>query len=501
MSALQTIRTLIRLLEPEERKVVRAYLQAFDSRGDEFVSKSLTLFDTLCREKTPAKDRDVEYWIYGKRKAHAWPQLLIRLREKILDAACLPFNVGRQQFYDERSRYLFKIRRKLQRAQFLVHRNHPDLADLEIETILELTEEIEAWEERLAALKLRLEMLHRWPDIGKQIPFDKLETQMWDCKTIVNQSAVAEILLYRIKERSLVTDSSLYQTMTSFIATVPGKRSVALEIDRELVKAYEFDFVRNNSVKAIDCLHRSLRLLEKQPLVKPAGYSGLIGLKLAEALLLQRRYHLAYEEAKEALKHLSGYATEATKAHELMFFAQCFRGDFQEAQNVLEVMDGQFPLNTPKRFCWFTYVHFAIGDFKEAEKYVDKMLSFSPKRGLTIQMQLLSLMNAAEMMIENPDLSKDTDKLFYKIKVQLQLDRDAFPREAVISEILFLLHKKNFSFKETFQASTEILDNLKKDERMKWQFMSDELIPFEEWFMIKVLKQDRIRTLKAIKLH
>jgi hypothetical protein len=99
---------------------------------------------------------------------------------------------------------------------------------------------------------------------------------------------------------------------------------------------------------------------------------------------------------------------------------------------------------------------------------------------------------------EDSDRLNEAEKRYHKIKVQMDLSRDAFSREAIIRDILYLLQKEAFSFKEAFQASTELLDKLKNDERLKWQFKSDELMPFGEWFMMKVLKQDRDKAMQMI---
>lgn len=493
MSALQTLRTLIRAIEHEERKLVRSYLESFDRRGDKFVSKSVVLYDYLCRERVPEKEREVEHFVYGKHGTQAWSKLLSRLRDKILDALCLPVNTSKQNLFDERSRRLFDIRRKVMRAQLLFKRNCKHLADLEIEHILEQTKEIEAWEERLAALLLRLEMLRQWPEMRKG-EINKLTNQLAECRKFIQQNTFAEMLLFKIDRGELITEHVLLEELNLLLEKPSGNYSLVALINYEQVKAYHYTFILHQPSKAVYCLHTSMRLLKKRPLVKPRGYEGLIRVRLAEMLLHHKRYRLAFDEAQMSLEHLTQYPYAQIKAHEVMFFAQCYRGDFHEAREVIEVFDGLFPLNTPQRFCWMAYVYFAIGSFERAEEMIGKMLLAKPNKALTPAMKLLSLMNAVELAQESPDMLKKAEKWFYQMKLALNFDREAFPREAVIMDMLFLLRKNGFDFKETYQASANgLLEQLRKDERLKWRFLSDELLPFEAWFMGKVLKQDPIQ--------
>lgn len=499
MSALQTLRELTRILGLDEKKTIRSYLFSFDSRGDEFQSKSLRLFDYLCKEKTPAKDREVEHFMYGKSEPFAWPKLLARLREKMLDALTLPVNITRLNVYDERSRQLFLIRRKLMRIQFLSQRNCIALAELEIESVLELTEEIEAWEERLAVLQMRIEMLNRLPDLIKKGNVFPLLNQLIHCVQQIQQTSLAEMLLYRIDQGELLTDDISFQELRRIINAKPRRLSSEGTINREQLKAYDYLFIRYEPEKAVNCLFKALRIIKKHPLVKPGGYEGLIEVRLAEALLHQRRFRFAFEEAHLALPFLPEHPHVQIRAHELKFFAQCYMSDFHEAREIIEVFDSKFPLNTPQRFCWMGYVYFAIGSFGRAQEMIEKMLMAKPRKDLTPGMLVLVLMNAAEQREEEPEQEDAVDKLYHKIKRGFTFGSDAnvMPREQIILKILFQLHKNHFSFKETHQTAHELLEQLNQPAN-QWKFLSDELIPFEEWFLMKTAKMDRDKAMRMI---
>lgn len=491
MSALQTLRILIRATHADERQLIRAYLLSFDRRGDEFVSKSVMLYNYLCKESAPEKERDVEHFVYGKRDTTAWPKLLTRLRDKMLDALCLPVNTSKRHLFDERSRRLFNIHRKLMRAQLLFKRNCLSLADLEIEDILEHTQKIEAWEERLIALLLRMEMLRQWPEM-KQPEINRLTKQLMECRLFIRQNTLVERLLFETDNGALITDTVLSEELKRVLEKPPKDYSQAALINYEQLRAYYFTFILHQPSKAVHCLHKATRLLKKNPLVKPHGYEGLIGVRLAETLLHNKRYRFAAEEALLSMRHLAFHPYAKIRAYDVLFFSQCYRGDFHEAREVIEMYDGLFPLNTVQRFCWMGYVYFAIGSFERAEEMIDKMLAAKPRAALTPGMQLLALMNAVELAKESPDLLDVAEKRFRKMKVELNFDREAFPREAVMRDILFLLRKNGFDFKETYQATaSSLLEQLRTDHRLKWRFLSDELLPFEAWFMGNVLKQDR----------
>lgn len=488
MSALDSLRNLIRPLSSEERKIVRAYLTAFDSRGDEFESKSLMLFDYLAKEPKPIKEREVEYFIYGKKSTIAWPRLVLRLREKILDALCLPINTSKAHLFDERSRRLFEIRRKLIRAQFLFTRKFYEMADLELELVLELTSEIEAWEERTAALQQRMEMLKQWPEMQKEYK-QKLIRQLTECKRFIQTNALVETILFHADQAESITDNDLLEEVQIVLETTTPKTSASAIINHEQIKAYHYTFVLNQPSKAVYCLHKAMRLLKKYPLVKPAGYEGLLGLRVAEMLLHHKRFRFAFDEAESALRHLHHYPYSQIRAREVMFYAQCYRGDFHEAREVIEVLDSMFPLNTPERFCRMAGVYFTIGDYSRTEEMLEKLFAAKPKKSITPYMHILSLMTVLERMLADDYVTTEAEKRFVKVKTTVEVEPEQSLREATILNLLYQLRRNAWSFKETYQSNIELIEKLRTEESLKWRFLSEELFPFEEWFMAKVTRQ------------
>ncbi|MGL5889309.1 MAG: hypothetical protein ACRC3B_05455, partial [Bacteroidia bacterium] len=88
MSATNTLSTLIQALKPNEVTLCKNYLAAFDERGDNYESKSRKLIILLCSEEKHT-EKELQFLLYGKMNVPAFSRLVLRLKEKILEAVTL----------------------------------------------------------------------------------------------------------------------------------------------------------------------------------------------------------------------------------------------------------------------------------------------------------------------------------------------------------------------------------------------------------------------------
>lgn len=103
MEALNMIREIVFRLSEEEKGTIRLYLRNFNQRGKN--SRSIKLFDILTtapkRKDEPQETREqFEMLLYGKGNPATFGRLLLRLKEKILEALIIDVNINREGAYD-----------------------------------------------------------------------------------------------------------------------------------------------------------------------------------------------------------------------------------------------------------------------------------------------------------------------------------------------------------------------------------------------------------------
>jgi tetratricopeptide (TPR) repeat protein len=501
MSALTSLRLLIRKMSTEEKKVARNFLTAFSIRGAGAPNQALKLFDLLCREtkgESELNDGQIESLIYSRKSGTAFPRLILRLKDKLNESLLLSVNLERPNAYSERGRALHEIRKGISQAQILQSRGIWDSVLIILNECVEKAAKYEHYEEWAAALRVRLEM--KTVDKGK-ITFE-IENQQYE-KVI----------------RCLLASKKALEYYSQLASEIQFKAaSVSLDLLQEQIKELQIDLEQTGSANVAFFLHylethyyqetrqfkaASVALRRQAELVEfhPALYSvsrltGVL-INLAWNEIYTRRFASALRYTDRIEKILPDKHFNLFQCYETCFYAYFYTGKYDKALERINTLLKQDSSSTAeyrigKREYQKACVLFMMGKHDQVHKI---LLDLNPiendHEGWNLGLRMLHVINDIEL--------EKTENAFNRIEnmrkhiEKLKKANRENPREVLKYEILRTLVNTRFDFMETRKRKKQELDKLSSgDSIYAWRILSPELIIFNQWFESKVFKQELV---------
>lgn len=498
MSALTSIRSLIRKMSAEERKVARSFLTAFQTRGTNAPNQGLKLYDLLCRELTSGEnleDRAIENLVYGKKAGTAFPRLILRLRDKLFESLLLSTNLEREGVYSERGRALHEIRKSISQAQILQSRGAWDLVISILDDCIYKAEKYEHYEELAAALRVRIEM--RAVDKGKA-SFEEENARY----TKVMRSILASKLALEY-----------YHSLGSDIEFKAGKANLDTLLDHVNRLQQEFEATNSATVAfflqyieihlqqelgryktASLILKRQMHLVEVHPAVHSKTRLAGVYINLAWNEIYVRKFSSALKYSTKAKGILSEKHFNRFRCYETEFHAYFYQGNYPKALekiNLLLKLDdarsAEFRMG--KREYQKACVLFMLKKHAEVHKLLTALNPIeNDMEGWNLALRTLYIMNDIEL--EKTDNAANRIENMRKHLEKLKNSRVDCQREILKFEILRTLVNTKFDFVQTRNKRREELVKL-ADRKAKWRWnvLTPELIIFDQWFESRVFKQ------------
>jgi hypothetical protein len=498
MSALVSLRLLVRKMSSEEKKVARNFLTAFSLRGTDAPNQALKLFDLLCRETKKGSEldeRQIESLIYPKKPGAAFPRLILRLRDKLFESLALSVNLERPNAYSERGRALHEIRKELSQAQILQSRGVWDWVMIILNECIEKAAKYEHYEEWAAALRVRIEM------------------------TTVNKGKVsfeAENQQYEKVIRSLLASKKALEYYHQLGAEIEFNAvPVSLELLEHQIKELQQDLEKTGSAnvafflhyleihfhqekkqfkEASNILRGQVSLVEFHPaLYSPSRLAGVL-INLAWNEIYTRRFASALRAIDKLEKTLPPKHFNLFQAYETSFYSYFYTGKYELALEKISLLlkEDNSPsaeYRTGKREYQKACVLFMMRKYEQVHKI---LLDLNPiendSEGWNVGLRTLHIINDIEL--------EKTENAFKRIgNMRKHLDKlkkanRENPRAGLIYEILKTLVYTRFDFMETRTRKKQDVENLASHNGIyAWQILTPELIIFNQWFESKVFKQ------------
>ncbi|MCU0432703.1 MAG: hypothetical protein MUC87_04550 [Bacteroidia bacterium] len=483
-------------MHPEERTTFRNYLTSFDSRGEKFNSKSVKLLDVLAERPDLPPDSDVEFFLYGKRATMAYSRLLIRFRDKLLEALLLDVNVKREGNYGDYYRYLFEARKKLCYAQIVAGRGLEDVANFLCDSVCETGEKFELYEEWLLALRLKMQfaavvqqdntvfnrLMHRYEKT------ERAHRAAFDAYCTYNK------WINRIESKAYI---NAYDP--ELAADVERLRDHAQKVSSDHVNFYwlYLDAARNqfnrNYRTARRCLEKQLTLVENSKALYNDSRLGTVLLNLADNEIYLHRFDrtVDYCQRAMALQHLESF--NAGQCMECEFYGHFYSQRFGQARMILQQLlatetGRRNTFRRGKRQYLLANILFLQGMYREAN---DLLLALNAietdSEGWNVGLRVLLIITDIERTLHElaGKRIESTRKHLRKLEQQDKLH----PRDRIIYEILRQLDANSYDFKTTYQQMPDEFELLKSNKRgYRWEVKTPEMIVFHEWFFAHVIK-------------
>jgi hypothetical protein len=481
MNSFNSLRQLVLLLSPAELDYCRNYLTAFDSRGEKHDNKGLKLLNLLVRSsKIPANEKDAVYLLYGKKNTTAYPRLVHRLRDKLLDALAAETNVLREPIYNGKIRQRVLLRRRLNHADILIGRKQYDLAQVVLDGLIETAENYETFDELLAALRLH-HQLH--VDVGDWESARKIQRLIADCRRCISVIETANQLYILSKNPDATGIAEQITELRLYAKEAPSLTATYLLLGAE---AQEQRALKNYAAE---------NSLLKQMLNMALNNAALKDNNTIAKLYLDRCLNaLHLKKFADAVKFVFDAERYFERADNKDNFELCLHQyhAFLYAKRIDNAIEVIKQLNQEELSPMWIYLkavlEFLQMNYNEVIFLLGKRKpTFFAGTGLgswpfiLIQMAIISKTVKDGTNLPVKQIGKFRGILFMK-----NLSRREKASDKLIGKIIG--HKLDFR-KAYVEAQMEYKLLQSKEGENAWEVFSPELIPFDEWFTSMLAKK------------
>lgn len=496
MSILNTVRSVIGKMSKEERKVARSFLTSLSQRGADAPNQTLKLFDVLCdelKEETIFSDEQVEALVYTEKSDSAFPRLVLRLKDKIVESLTLSVNLERSDAYSERGRALHETRKNLSQAQILHTRGLWHVALPMIDDCIKKAAKFEHYEEWAVALRLRMEI--RTIQDGEN--FFESDNKIYEkvLRGLVASKRALEHYYKLISHIEFKAGGSRLEELQHSIDTLQhefersGSANVAFFLHYLEVQFYQ-DL--RLYLPASGILKTLCDLVENSPAVSSPDRLAGAYINRAWNEICIRRFSAAIMYLGKAKSSIKTKNFNYYQCIETEFYALFYSGDYNTAleriNELVEVeLGGEF--RAGKRQYQKACVLFMLGQHDLVQKELTQLNPIEDDHeGWNLALRTLFVMNDVER--DNIDNADKRIENMRKHISKLRKNGKEPKRELLKFEVLRGLLNANFDFRLTREKCQDELAQLQSDaEECAWRIMSPEMILFDQWLISKAEKK------------
>jgi hypothetical protein len=296
MNRLPTLKALIANLSSTEKSYCRHFLKTFNSIDN----KSLKLFQLL--EKPTYKEireTDLCKALYGKRKSNSFARLQLRLSDKILDVITITHNLRRGGKRNEKNFQRVILRQRLNHADVLQSRQLFPIAKKILESVKEVAEKFELFDEALASLQLQAQLATCTKDFSKA---QLLQLDVLYCRQRITVITTARQILVMMRGNSKEDIKERLKKLENYAKEAPSATYSFLLLGINVI-----EMQRNGNYKAAEeLLTQQLTLASDHRALKNRKCIGGIYLELAKNSMQLARP----EKAKEYLVDAEHWAAK-----------------------------------------------------------------------------------------------------------------------------------------------------------------------------------------------
>lgn len=491
-------------MSPQERETALRYLKAFDTRGGENMKVVELLQAALSSDGKPVNEWGLHYRLYGKDRNRQFPKLKSELKKKIFETLLLDINLERKGALPAFALAKAQVMKKILLYNLLLSKGLEKECRILFQDIILLCRKYELYAELLEILHIGKYDRGFLQDIRGYRKFERQITFTERCYHLLHRAMDAFMGLNASPE---------YFTGSSQVKYLRQLKNSINELENEnkltrsaLVSYYVslLKFTYHHEKKEYEearkiCLH-ILEIIRLNPSVYLKRRMGIAYGHLNECCIIIGNYKRAAAYARSAQRYFPEWGSNYSSAKEAEFYALFYDGRWKEAEEAVRGLLAHSQIrSSPVRRCRWEYLLanalFKQGEFPEAQKLVShKNVLFLDKTGWNTAIRIFTIMNfieqrnyLGEAMLHIESLRKHLQRNYSSKKAAGNGKQTPHSREQIILRILRTLELESFDFNRAFILEKENLKLLAKGNNgLKWETLSPELIPFQEWFMKKV---------------
>ena len=443
---------------------------------------------------------EVQRFLYGKPKKLAFHKLVQRTKEGVLDVIISNSFIIKYTNYDERSRHILLLRKRLLQVDILVLRGLIKMSIGYLNKIIKKAKDYEYYDVLVFALykKMRLTL-----SSATAIDYVKQHDELLyfeDCRRVFHKFEMftsrlfQELSVIRGKSNKLIYLQNLLSELESDVKRV---KSISININLKWLKCELFE-MKEEFYQAHKETEGILLYYAQYKLFASDYGLGATYLNLAKFDLLLMNFDDAARNLNKAFNFLKTLDYNRCLVYQYQFLHGFYTADPKTIELKLNLLNTYLYSGIAIGYMsssvnyYNSCVKFILGEYFSSYLSLDAAKEFEQdKEAWNISVRVLSIMNQIEL--ENfeiaDNLIDNLRKYYERIKKNLVVSK----RDEKIIQILTALKGHSYHFRTTYRKKADAFDLLESlDSSYRWKILSPEMIIFHEWFKAKVanLKYD-----------
>jgi len=495
------IKALYARLNKAERELLHINLKSLEelgTRGYEHISRIIFAIDKdpkITREDA-LKSAKVTFKNNGEINT-----MLLLMKGYLLEQLQLEVNIERPGTYSNQFRVSVSNGKKIDQARILLDRGLADQGQKLLEEVVSRSEKYELFDQTASALKLLgfIYAVEKGVRTLKRYQAYLREARLKRDYLDKAASIYAEYRMNRFRSAKTGRDDSFNKPIEALekITKASGLQYplyLLLTLKTEqLVRESQFRKAESTCMKLADTIKTSPSLQSEERL-------AYVLLKLAEVQMQLRNLNAAEATLGAASKVLKKNSYESYLVNKYQSLILFHRGDIETLQKELpKILKSKYTLRLPYASVQFHYymamLYYRTGAFKSAVKLLTDEIDIAPRinTDTALGQNIALFMASVELYGEDDAAAREgTEKALGNLE-KLYESSEIRKRDKIIIRVIKRAAVRQYDFSRTALLVKDSLSRLNSaDEDLRWEPLSFEIVPFDQWFDSKV-KNSKLR--------
>lgn len=488
---------IIQTLNSSEKKSLHYFLKCTGNQPKSNI-KVAELFKILDYRKKAPKSEEIIKKLSLKDK-NTLNVYKYRLKQKIFDFLILENNIERIKREDKLNYTSIKLRKKVAQFNYLLrNKGTLGLLESELNTLINESIRYEIYNVAIDALHIKKQLYTRRKGLKEYFKIvNKLETLNHTLKIINKGFDFQNYFLAKLEIKNNQIEKELIIELRNLLFELNNDSKL---YPSALIKYFIYKFenyyytLTEDFNTAREVCIANLSLIQKSPSLLNQQRIGTTYIDIYTNDINLKEYKRALNNIKFALKYFPKQSFNYYKTIETRFMVNCYLRKFTNAlidlKNLKKLITNKDVIQQNSIMYYQAYMYFIKNDYKKANLLLNKKIN------LTEDIDRKDVYFKFLQILLNIALDKKILAIQQCENLERYLKRKPLNENQKRAKLLYKLLKnlanQNFSDIILNKTLIKILSPLKTENKLKWQPLSPELFPMDDW-LINYFKLERIK--------
>jgi len=492
------IKALYAKFNKAEKDLLHAHLKSIEQLGTRGYENIPAIISAIDKDPKVTREDAIKNAKVAFKNSSEVNTTMLLIKGYLLEQLQLEVNIERPGSYSNQFRISVSNSKKIDQARILLDRGLSEQGQKLLEEVVSRSEKYELFDQTTAALKILgfIFAVQKGVRTLKRYETYLREARMKRDYLDKASSLYAEYRMNRFRNPKIGGDSSTSKPIEALekIAKAsdlkyPLYLFLTLQTE-QFIEDSQFRKAENSCIKLAETIKGSPALQSEERL-------AYVLLKLGEIRIQLRKFNAAEQTLDAVSKLLKKNSYESYRVNKYKSLILFHRGDIESLQVELpKILKSKYTLRLPYASVQFHYymamLYYRTGAYKSAAKILTEEIDIAPgiNTDTSLGQNIALFMASVELLEEDEATARaGADKALNNLEKIYELP-EIRKRDKVIIRIAKRIVVRQFDFARTALLVKDSLERLKSPEDdLRWEPLSFEIIPFDQWFNSKVKKR------------